>query len=204
MAGKLVEQFYLPAIVVAQGETVSKASARSIAGFNIIEAIRACSDLVLEAGGHPMAAGFTVETAKLGLLQARLEMLAATQLTEELLTKTLKIDSELDLFLVSESLWKAIQILKPFGMGNPEPLFATHNVRVTDARLIGRDKKHLKLWLTHPALGTLEAIAFGMGELFEKLDTSVALSVAYSVDMNEWNGNRSLQLKVRDLQFPTP
>jgi single-stranded-DNA-specific exonuclease len=194
VAGKLVEEYYRPAIVVAQGPEVSKASARSIAGFNIIEAIKSCSDLLVDVGGHPMAAGFTVETKNLTELQIRLERLAERKLTDKLLTREVRIDMELPLSAVTGELWRKIRDFEPFGFGSPEPVFVTRGVTVSDTRLVGAQGKHLKL-----RVSSFDAIAFGMGNLYPKLKSGTVIDIAYTIDMNIWNGRKSLQLKLRDI-----
>lgn len=216
VAGKLVETFYRPSIVVARGETVSKASARSINGFNIIEAIRNCMDILVDAGGHPMAAGFTVETAKLTLLQKRLEEIAEKELDEKKLTRVLKIDVEIQLDVISENLWKQIQSFAPFGMANPEPVFVTRNVQVIAARTVGAEGKHLKLIVQQPALRladahsgqathnsqltTFNAIGFGLGGFYKEIKPFQKVDIAYTIDFDTWNGNKRLQLKIKDLR----
>lgn len=202
VAGKLVEEFYRPAIVISLGEIYSKASARSISGFNIIEAIRAQADLLVDAGGHPMAAGFTVETVKIEELKKRLSEAAEKEINEEILAKILKIDLEIPIEAISLSLWEKVQMLAPFGLGNPEPVLATEAV-VEDFRLVGMGGKHLKLTLS----GTLEAekkktffgaIAFGQGFLAEKLVFGEKVKVAFTLSLNEWNGEKKLELKIKD------
>lgn len=197
VAGKLVEEYYRPAIVVSQGEVYSKASARSVNGFNIVEAIRSCADLLVDVGGHPMAAGFTVETKNLTKLQQRLEKLAERELDEDTLTRTLKIDMEIPLDAVTPALYKEIQKLAPFGFGNPEPVFATRGVKVESARLVGKGGKHLKLRL---ASGP-EAIAFNFGHLYGDLQSHPTIDLAYTIALDTWNGNSRLQLKVKDVHF---
>lgn len=200
VAGKLVEEFYRPAIVIAKGETISKASARSIAGFNIIEAIRKSSDILVDAGGHPMAAGFTIETKYLALLEERLVVLAEKELTDDALIRLLRIDTEIPLEGVNSELWQALRAFAPYGFGNPEPVFVTRDVRTADVRLVGADGKHLKLRLQQPMSAVaIDAIAFGMGELYGKLHPDVQVDIAYTIDMNQWNGKRSLQLKIKDI-----
>lgn len=208
VAGKLVEEFYLPAIVLSKGEVVSKASARSIAGFNIIEAIRSCADILIDVGGHPMAAGFTIETKNLTLLQDRLEKLAEKQLDEEKLTRVLRIDTEIPLEYADESLWKALGDFPPYGFGNPEPVFATRGVMVEDARLVGAEGKHLKLRIRNNNLTisqfnnvSIDAIAFNFGNLYGELRPDRIIDIAYSLDMNHWNGNSRLQLKIKDIKL---
>lgn len=209
VAGKLVEEYYRPTIVVSKGELVSKASARSITGFNIIEAIRSCSDILVDAGGHPMAAGFTIETKYLNLLEDRLGRLAEKELDEEKLTRRLRIDLEIPLELATLKLWKELQSLLPFGFGNSEPVFVSRGVMVIECRLVGVEGRHLKLKL---ALNNkilkqsnndhVEAIAFGMGEWFGKLKPQeTKIDLAYLLDLNTWDGHQSLQLKIKDLQL---
>ncbi|MCX6793599.1 MAG: single-stranded-DNA-specific exonuclease RecJ [Candidatus Gottesmanbacteria bacterium] len=194
VAGKLVEEYYRPAIVVSRGGVVSKASARSIPGFNIVEAIKSCSDLLVDVGGHPMAAGFTVETKNLTELQTRLERLADKKLTEALLTRELRIDTELPLSAATTELWQKLREFEPFGFGSPEPVFVTRGVTVDDVRVVGADGKHLKL-----RISSFDAIAFGMGNMYSKLKSGVVIDIAYTIDMNIWNGRKSLQLKLRDI-----
>ncbi|MBI3385706.1 single-stranded-DNA-specific exonuclease RecJ, partial [Candidatus Gottesmanbacteria bacterium] len=165
VAGRLVEMYYRPAIVVAKGEQYSKASARSIAGFNIVEAIRQFSDILVDVGGHPMAAGFTVETKHLKDLQGRLEKLAERELDEEKLMRKLRVDAEISLRFVSEQSWRKIQEFAPFGFGNPEPVFSTRGVSMQDVRLVGKDGKHLKLSVGQSGV-SLSAIAFSLGDLY--------------------------------------
>ena len=192
-----MEEYYRPAIVVAQGPEISKASARSIAGFNIVEAIRSCRDILIDVGGHPMAAGFTVETKNLDLLKSRMELFAEKNLKDDLLTRELRIDMELPLTDVTEKLWKELRDFEPFGFGSPEPVFASRGVTVEDTKLVGAEGKHLKL-----RVGGLDAIAFGMGNLSSSRSAGRPIDIAYTIDMNIWNGSRKLQLKIKDL-IPT-
>lgn len=201
VAGRLVEAFYRPSIVLSLGETVSKASVRSISGFNIIEFLRLHTEHFVNVGGHPMAAGFTVETAKISLLQKTLEEKAAEMLEEALLVRSLKIDCELPFSVLTKELYTQIQQLAPFGMANPEPVFATTQVAVVSLRVIGKEGNHLRLVLKNDDK-TFEAIAFGMGELGATIKPGDMIDLAYILDENTWNGETKLQLKVKDLLYP--
>jgi len=198
IAGKLVEEFYRPSIVLSVGELVSKASARSIPGFNIVEAIRSCSDILVDVGGHPMAAGFTVETKHLPELQRRLEELTERELDEEKLIRVLRIDAEIPIQKANEELWVLLRNFEPFGMGNLEPVFVTRGVTVEDKRPVGAGNKHLKLRITDDGL-RIDAIAFGFGNLYGELEIGKPIDIAYTLDMNVWNGSRKLQLKIKDI-----
>lgn len=200
VAGKLVEEFYRPAIVVSVGAEKSKASARSVSGFNIIDFIRTGSEYLLNAGGHPMAAGFTLETAKLALLQEYLENKAEKILTDELLVKTILIDVKLDLALITPEFYAKIKHFAPFGMANPEPVFLTTGVKVTNCRSLGKDMKHLKMSVGKDN-AQFEAIAFGMGARLPELKEGQIIDLVYTIDQNTWNGNTKLQLKVKDFKL---
>ncbi len=194
VAGRLVEQYYLPAIVIAKADGVSKASARSISGFNIIEAIRSCNSLLINAGGHPMAAGFSISTEKIAEFTQKITDYAKINITQELLQKTLRVDMELDVNAVTMDLYKDLGKLAPFGMGNPEPVFASE-VTIQSLRTVGQEGKHLKL-----VVNGLDAIAFNLGNLLPKLKVGDPIKIAYSIALDTYNFNHKLQLRIRDLK----
>ena len=199
VAGKLVEEFYKPSIVLSKGEKYSKASARSVSGFNMVEFIRNELDLLVDVGGHPMAAGFTIETDKIPILEKRLKKRAEKLLKKELLERSIRIDLEIPFSQISQALYDAIQKLQPFGMKNTEPLFLTSNFIIEDLRLVGNGGKHLKIRFTiQDSRFTIEGIAFGMGDSNEfKIGDSV--DIVYTLDENKWNGYKKLQLKIKDM-----
>jgi single-stranded-DNA-specific exonuclease len=202
IAGKLVEEYYRPAIVLAVGEKYSKASARSVHGFNIIEFIRSASEFLVDAGGHPMAAGFTVETEKLPLLQNALETLVNEKLDIDLLIRSIRIDCELFLQDISEKVYETIMQLAPFGMGNPEPVFVSRGVEVLDMRLVGKDKNHVKLCFCEKGnkSSKLDCIAFGMGDRSSDLIIGSIVDIVYTIALDTWNGNKRMQLKIKDVK----
>ena len=108
----------------------------------------------------------------------------------------LKIDVEIPLSTVSIYLWEKIQEFAPFGFGNPEPVFATRNVHIEDARLVGKDGKHLKL-----RIDSFPAIAFNLGSFYGRLKPDKAVDIAYTIDLDTWNGNNRLQLKIKDIHY---
>ena len=199
-ASKIVEKFYRPTIMLSKGTTFSKASARSISGFNIIEFLRSMEEMWVEGGGHPMAAGFTIESEKIEVFTKKIKMAARPLLTPEVLQKKLKIDVKLNFDQLNLELLNKIRSLEPYGIGNPAPVFVSEKVRVKDARLVGRDRSHLKLNLED---GFMEfgAIAFGFGEFYQKLSPDSLVDIAFSLEENEWMGNVDLQLKVKDIRL---
>lgn len=193
IAGKLTDKYYLPSIVISRREGISKASARSITGFNIIEAIRKMDNLLINAGGHPMAAGFTIQTEKIGIFIESISAYAKENIKEEMLERKLRIDAPLPLDILTLELYKHISQLEPYGNGNPEPVFSATGT-VDSVRTVGAEGKHLKL-----TIDGMSAIAFNQGNLFLKIRTGDKISFAYSLALDTYNGGNKLQLKIKDI-----
>jgi single-stranded-DNA-specific exonuclease len=201
VAGRMVEEFYLPSIIISKGKKHSKASARSIKGFNIVEFLRSASDLLVDIGGHPMAAGFTVETDKIELLEKRLYESARKLLTKENLERVLRIDLELDPSHINYETYSLAQSLAPFGMANPEPTFLTKALTISDIRTVGKDGKHLKLRFGINDSGLMiNGIAFGIGE-DSKLRIGDKVGVVYTLSNNSWGDRQNIELKIKDIRI---
>jgi len=195
VASRLSEKFNKPAIVVAQGKNHSKASGRSIPGFNLIKTIRSLESLLLEHGGHPLAAGFTAENQNLPKIKQKLEKLATQALKTKDLQPTLDIDCQIELADINWKLYNQLEKFRPFGFANPNPIFATKQATLTNFRPVGQDQKHLKL-----KIEDFDAIAFNWGHLADQLIPGQPLDIAYTLDKNVWNNQKTLQLKIRDFQ----
>lgn len=200
IAGKLAEEYYRPSIVLSIGKEYSKASARSVTGFNIIEFIRLSSEHLVDAGGHPMAAGFTVKTQNIPKLQKFLEKLAEEQLGDGLLVRKLKIDCELGIEFINQKLFDEMQNLAPFGYGNPEPVFLDREVTIENMRLVGKESKHLKIKIKskNSNLG-FDGIVFAYDKSLN-LKIGDKVDIVYTISINEWNGNKKLELKIKDMK----
>jgi len=204
IAGRLSEEFYRPSIVVSKGEVFSKASARSVKGFNIIEFIRNAEEFLVNAGGHPMAAGFTVKTEDLLLIEKKFQELAEKLINDSHLIRKQRVDCEIPLSMISSELYNEIKILEPFGVGNPLPIFKSEAV-IEDIRTVGQEGKHLKLRvkpsaISHqPSSKYFDGIGFGMGESAKGINAGDTTNVIYSLDENIWNGNKRLQLKIKNI-----
>ncbi len=199
-ASKLVEEFYKPAIVVSKKKLISKASARSIPGFNIIEAIRKVEDLILEGGGHPMAAGFSIRTDKIEIFKKRFEEISGSLLSDDLMTRKLRIDCEVEFENLNLELAQKLRDFEPTGVGNPLALFATRGVRIIDADLLGMEGKHLRLKLEKNGK-VFEAIAFGKGEIFQKISPDHMVDISYSLEIDTFNNEKKLRLKIKDIKI---
>lgn len=197
-ASRLVDEFYKPAIVISQGKDISKASARSIPGFNIIESIRKLDSLLLAGGGHPMAAGFSLATKDIAVFIKRFTEVNQELLTPEVLERKLRIDLELGFSDLTRELATTLKAFEPTGTGNPTPIFMTKDVEIQNVRLVGKDGKHLKLTLRQDS-AAFDAIAFGFGKNLPDLKVGKKIDVVYSLEENVWNSRTSLQLKIKDL-----
>jgi single-stranded-DNA-specific exonuclease len=151
-------------------------------------------------GGHPMAAGFSIETGKIEVFRKEFEKVTKPLLTEDVLTKRIKIDVEVGFDSLNQKLMKELVKFEPFGIGNPTPVFISKNVNVANARTVGSNAKHLKLILNNKGFA-FNAIAFGKGEVYKKLLSVNSVDVVYNLVRDTWNGKDELQLKVKDLRF---
>jgi len=198
-AGRLVDKYHRPAIVLSIGEEYSKASARSISGVNILELLKKAGDGIFKSvGGHPMAAGFTIKTQDVELLGQRLNEISELEISDEVLIKNVRIDCEINLLDATEALLSQIIKFAPFGFGNPEPAFETKGVNVLEMRLLGKEKNHLKMLVEKDGV-TFTAIGFRMGEWYANLSPDLSVNIVYAVEENVWNGNKSLQLKLKSI-----
>ncbi len=197
VAGRLTEEFYRPAVVVELGAEESRGSARSIPEFNITAALDQCSGLLVRYGGHAAAAGLTVANDNLEALRERLKDLAAEQLEGVELTPTLLIDAEVELSEMDWATQALLTQLEPCGYANPAPLLLSRRAIVRGARAVGTDGGHLKLALSD-GRGAWDAIAFRQGQWAGQLPPHI--DVVYSLEINEWRGEKRLQLNVKDLR----
>lgn len=203
IAGRLMEIYHKPAIVLAVGPETAKASARSVPGVNIVELIRLVRDDLLEVGGHPMAAGFGLLSNKLEAVRHKLQQLAKHYVKPELLHPVIEIECPLAPSLLSLPLTELLAEFEPFGQGNHQPVFALLNVRVLDCMTMGKEGQHLKLVLCAAGdsqMKPIHALAWRMGNNADQLHGQ-CLNVAGVIEVNEWKGKRSLQVVVKDVEI---
>ncbi len=208
VSGRLTEEFCRPSVVVHQGKKFSKASARSLNGFNIVEAIRKHDKFLKDVGGHPLAAGFTVENKYLEKLKRALlkevKLFMKKHNGDALAEK--KVDFEVKLAWLNLGFCQMLNKLKPYGFANSEPTFLLKGVRVLSLKTVGNNGGHLKIWLDDPGTKiverqTAEAIGFRMGDWINKLLPGDVVDLIFNAEINEWQGRKSLQLKVKDLEI---
>lgn len=198
-ASRLSEEFYRPVLVAERGPQYTKGSARSIPEFHITEALDQCADLLVRYGGHAAAAGFTVENSNVPALQARLLEVARQHLDPTALRPVLTVDAEINLRGVKPGLVEDITRLQPFGYGNPTPTFLTRQLTIKSLKTMGQDNQHLRLAL-HDGKQVWSAVAFRHGFWAGRLRLSQLIDIVYTLDFNDWNGERRMQLEIKDLR----
>ncbi len=200
IAGRLREFYQKPAIVLTRGETAVKGSGRSIEGYHMFQKLCEVQDLLLKFGGHPMAAGLSLEEAKIEEFRRRLN--ENSGLTEEDFRAKVWIDVPMPVSYVRESLVQELRCLEPFGQGNEKPLFAEKSLRIRSARVIGRNRNVIRMTLEEENGFVMEALYFGDGDAFEEeRDGRRRIDIVYYPEINEYNGNRSLQAVIRRYKF---
>lgn len=196
-ASRLVESHYRPAIVMSISGDTARGSARSIPQFNITHALDECKELLVKHGGHAAAAGFTVQLDRLDDLKARLNAIAAAKRDAGDWSPVLKVDALVRLSRLTLDMQTHLARLEPHGMENPQPVFVSRGIRVRGARAI-KDGAHLKLTLHDENGRYWDAIGFHLGDRLNQLPDTI--DIAYTLELNTWNGEQRLQLNLKDLQ----
>lgn len=198
-AGKICEEYFRPTLILSKGEKESSGSARSISSFNIIEAISSCKDILLEYGGHRLAAGFSLKNEHIKEFIKKINQIAESKLSEKDLMPQIKIDAEVDLTQINWELYRMLQNFEPHGPENQKPIFCTKGVRVIDIFNVGKENKHLKLKVSK-GNKIFEVIGFNFGDQISKIKVGDNIDLAFEVCTNEWNKNQELQLKLVDIK----
>ncbi|MFD1062674.1 single-stranded-DNA-specific exonuclease RecJ [Winogradskyella litorisediminis] len=201
VASRLTETYYRPTLVFTRSGDKLAASARSVKGFDVYNALEACSEYIEQFGGHKYAAGLTLLPENYEAFKAKFEAVVKESIDPKLLTPELKVDLEINLNDIDEKLMRIIHQFAPFGPGNMTPVFMTQNLKDTGyGKCVGEDDKHLRFTATQNGRGKIVAIGFGLGEKCHLIQNGNLFSAAYTIDENDWNGNVSLQLKLKDIK----
>ena len=198
VASRLIDHFYRPTIVLTQSGDYVAGSARSVAGFNVYEAIHQCKDLLLGYGGHFYAAGMTLETDKVDAFCQRFEEVVEATIHPELLIPEIVIDAEIRFSDIKRSFYDIICQMEPFGPENMSPTFCARRVFNTGWSKIVKEA-HLRFVLKQEAQ-TMTGIGFNMADKMPLLLTNQPLDIVFKIEENEWNGEKNLQLKMIDVR----
>jgi len=215
VAGRVKEKYNKPTIILTKSEEGVKGSARSIEEYNMFEGLLACKELLDKFGGHPMAAGLSLQEDKVDEL--RIALNNKCELTDEDLTRKIMIDSSLPLEYLNLHLIEELNVLEPFGKGNSKPVFGVRDAKITKAMLLGKDKNVLKLKLLTNNNITIDAMIFNdlenfeskiiekygneeLDNLYNKSNNNIPMDFTFYPSINEWNGNKSIQIVVNGIR----
>ncbi|MHB9146921.1 MAG: single-stranded-DNA-specific exonuclease RecJ [Candidatus Amoebophilus sp.] len=199
VASRCIEHYYRPTIILTASGNKATGSARSVAGYNIYEAITSCSELLEQYGGHAHAAGLTLPLENIIPFQERFEQVVSNTISQELLIPVQNIDLLLSLEKITNKFYNILNQMAPFGNGNMRPVFATELVIATKYRIL--KENHLKLTVQEPASGVcIDAIGFGLAEYAHLVCDRKPFKIAYTIERNNYQGQVNLQLNIKGLQ----
>lgn len=203
VASRLIENYYRPTVVFTKSKNVLAGSARSVKGFDVYNALDACSDILEQFGGHMYAAGMTLKEENYLAFKNKFEKVVAESIREEHKIPLLEIDSEIRFEDINEKFFRILKQFGPFGPKNMAPIFRTDNLIDTgNSRPVGADKTHLRFEIADPETGIgFTGIGFGLANKIEVLQSKRPFSLAYHLDENHFNGKTSIQLRVLDLKY---
>lgn len=197
IAGRIREKYHRPSIVLTRGETGIKGSGRSIEGYSIFEELVKCADLMTQFGGHPMAAGLSMEEKNVEEFRRRLN--ENCTLTEEDLRPKVIIDVPMPVSYITRELIEQISLLEPFGKGNTKPVFAQKGLRVLESRVFGKNRNVAKVKLMDPSGTVMDGVYFGEAEEFVRfIDGKDSISVTYYPEINIFRGRESIQIVIQN------
>ncbi|BCB04955.1 single-stranded-DNA-specific exonuclease RecJ [Bacillus sp. KH172YL63] len=202
VASRLVDKFYRPTIVLSfdSEKGTAKGSARSIVGFDLFKNLSTCRDILPHFGGHPMAAGMTLQLTDVAELRERLNELASAQLTEEDFIPVTQLDASVTVGEITVESIEKLQLMAPFGMKNPKPKWIIDNVSIEHYKKIGSSQNHLKLVLQDDGI-QLDGVGFGMGELADHMTPFTPASIIGELSINEWNNRKKPQVFLQDVKI---
>lgn len=198
VASRLIEKYYRPTIILTDSGEKVAGSARSVLGFNVYEAIDQCKDLLENYGGHFYAAGLTMKKENVEAFSLRFEEVVATSITDEMLVPEITIDAVVDFKDITQKFYGIICQMEPFGPENMRPVFIAKKVYETGKSRIVKET-HIKFELMQHGI-TMDGIGFGLADKFDMLKPNQPIDVAFTLDENEWNGIKRLQLRVIDIR----
>ena len=200
IASRLVDEFNRPAIVISKKDGMAKGSGRSINGFHLYNVLELCQDVLVNFGGHKLAAGITIESNKIPEFKSMINEISQDFIKEDDLSPELKIDARISLSNINFGLVKDINVLEPFGIGNPQPVFCSYKNTISDWRLVGEKREHIKLKIKEENR-TLEGIGFKLSRIGNQIfSENKVVDLAFNIELNKWNGTENVQLNIKDIK----
>ncbi len=201
VASRLTETYYRPTLVFTKSGEKLAASARSVKGFDVYNALEQCTDYIEQFGGHKYAAGLTLLESEYVNFKNKFEEVVSKTIDSNLLIPEVTVDTAISFKDMTPKLMRILKQFAPFGPGNMTPIFMVENINDTGyAKGVGEDEKHLKASVTQNGSKTIGCIGFNLGDKIEVVTNKKSFDAVFSLDENEWQGNVSLQLKLRDIR----
>ena len=201
VASRLIETYYRPTLVFTKSGDKYAASARSVKGFDVYNALDACAEHLEQFGGHMYAAGMTLKAENYTIFKEAFEKQVSSTILPEMRTPEIEIDAEINFSDITPKLIRILKQFEPFGPQNMTPVFMTTNVKDTGyAKTLGADEEHLRLFVKQNNSEGIAAIGFGLGKKIDIAKNQNSFQLAYSLAENEWNGNVSTQLMLKDIR----
>lgn len=201
VASRLIETYYRPTLVFTKSGEMLAASARSVKGFDIYNALEKCSEYIEQFGGHKYAAGLTLKPENYKGFKAHFEKVVEETIDPKMLIPEISIDSQINFSDITPKFYRILSQFAPFGPGNMTPVFMSEDLKDTGyGKQVGEDKTHLRFTATQYGKGKIVGIGFGLGEHIELIKNKKLFKAVYCIDENEWNGTISLQLKLKDIK----
>jgi single-stranded-DNA-specific exonuclease len=201
VASRLTETYYRPTLVFTKSGDKLAASARSVRGFDVYNALEGCAEHIEQFGGHKYAAGLTLLEKDYEKFKAKFEQVVSESIDPSLLIPEIKIDAKIRFDQITPKFYRILKQFAPFGPGNMNPVFMSADVKDTGAgRCVGEDKSHLRLVITQGKRAPITGIGFGLGHKEAVSCNGEYFKIAFAIDENEWNGTISLQLKIKDIK----
>jgi single-stranded-DNA-specific exonuclease len=201
VASRLTETYFRPTIVFTKIGEILTGSARSVSDFNLYEAIDSCSEFLTAFGGHKFAAGLNLKFENFKPFAQKFEGYVKSHILPSQKNPEIKIEREIDFRTITEDFYKKMKEFEPFGPGNPEPVFCTRGVTDMGSKIVGSDKRHLRLEVVDQTGITKIGIAFGKADFYDKIRTKEPFDICYTLDLNVFNGISSVQLVVKDIKL---
>ena len=201
-ASKIVDTYYKPVIImeVKEDEGIAVGSCRSIEGFNILNALQSMPELFVKFGGHSGAAGFTIPIKNIELFKRKINEYAKKILKDDDFIKIINIDKQIPMQKMSYEFFKTIELLKPFGFGNPMPTFQTKNVLLENIKFIGENKNHIMFDLKQKGFVIKNAVWFGSGEYFKELNENLFYDIVYKLKIEEFQDRYYTKAYIEDMK----
>lgn len=203
VASRLIETYYRPTLVFTKSGEKLAASARSVKDFDVYDALESCRDYIEQFGGHKYAAGLTILESQFESFKQKFEEVVSGSIDKRLLTPEIAIDAEINLMDITPKFYRILKQFAPHGPGNMNPVFLTRNLKDTGyGKCVGGDDEHLKCRVKQSnSRVSFDAIGFKIGNKCDLITNGKTFQAVYSIDENEWNGNISVQLKLKDINL---